>query len=136
MRELEIVNDGVVEPDEVVELYTAHEWSSASKPVELVAALRNSHSLVTARLQGKLVGLANAISDGHLVVYYPHLLVHPEHQGQGIGRRIMAVMQERYSEFHQQILIADADAVKFYDRVGFERAGRTLPMWIYDGSDH
>jgi GNAT superfamily N-acetyltransferase len=33
------------------------------------------------------VGLGNAISDGALVVYYPHMLVLPEYQGRGIGRR-------------------------------------------------
>ena len=46
----------------------ANGWSSAEKPDELMAALRNSHSLETARLQGKLVGIANAISDGNLDV--------------------------------------------------------------------
>ena len=42
---------------EVVSLYAANGWTSAEKPVPLLAALRNSHSLVTARLDGRLVGL-------------------------------------------------------------------------------
>jgi len=82
------------------------------------------------------VGLGNAISDGHLVVYYPHLLVHPDNQGQGIGRRIMSAMRQRYDSFHQQMLTADVDSTGFYERAGFERAGKTIPMWIYDGEDH
>ncbi len=57
--------------DEVIEIYRLNQWSSAEKPDQLMAALRNSHSLVTARQNGKLVGLGNALSDGHLVVYYP-----------------------------------------------------------------
>jgi GNAT superfamily N-acetyltransferase len=128
-------DDSIDEP-EVIELYAANEWSSANKPAELIAALRDSHSLVTARIEGKLVGLANAISDGHLVVYYPHLLVHPGNQGQGIGRKIMQAMQERYGSFHQQMLTADVDSVGFYEAVGFERAGKTVPMWVYEGADH
>ena len=91
---------------------------------------------MTARIRGKLVGIANAISDGHLVVYYPHLLVHPENQGQGIGRRIMAAMKERYGTLHQQMLTADVDSVEFYAAIGFERAGKTIPMWIYSGDEH
>ncbi|WP_373688066.1 GNAT family N-acetyltransferase [Acinetobacter sp. YH12208] len=47
------------------------------------------HGLVTARINGQLVGLANAISDGSLGVYFPHLLIDPDWQRQGIGRRIM-----------------------------------------------
>lgn len=131
-----IAVDDTVETTEVVALYTANDWSSAEKPDELLAALRNSHSLVTARIQGKLVGIANAISDGHLVVYFPHLLVHPDYHGQGIGRRIMVAMQDRYGEFHQQMLTADGDSVAFYEAIGFERAGKTVPMWIYGGDDH
>jgi predicted N-acetyltransferase YhbS len=133
---LEIRFDDQFRDDEVLELYRANEWSSADKPRQLIAALRNSHSLVVARLDGKLVGLGNAISDGHLVVCYPHLLVHPDCQGQGIGRRLVQAMQSRYAGFHQQMLTADGDAVGFYRSVGFERAGKTEPMWIYAGTDH
>ena len=117
-------------------LYRANDWSSAEKPVQLLAALRGSHTLVTARAEDRLVGIANAISDGHLVVYYPHLLVHPHFQRRGIGRRMMAALQGRYSAFHQQMLTADGEAIPFYEALGFVRAGKTEPMWIYAGSEH
>ena len=125
-----------VSEQEVIALYEANEWSSAKKQNELLSALNNSHSLVTARMEQKLVGLGNAISDGHLVVYYPHLLVLPEYQRKGIGREMMRLLQSRYSGFHQQMLTADGDALKFYERLGFQRAGRTEPMWIYQGNEH
>lgn len=99
-------------------------------------ALHGSHALATARVDGRLVGLVNAISDGHLVAYFPHMLVLPEFQRQGIGRRLMAAMLERYRDFHQLMLTADGDAVAFYEAMGFARAGRTVPMWIYAGNDH
>ena len=84
----------------------------------------------------RLVGLGNAISDGYLVVYYPHLLVHPDYQGEGIGRMITVRMQEKYGSFHMQILTADRKAVKFYEGAGFEKAGDTQAMWIYNGDEH
>lgn len=133
---IEISLNDQIEGEEVLALYRANEWSSAEKPERLLAALRGSHSLVTARIAGDLVGLANAISDGHLVVYYPHMLVHPQHQGKGIGRRMMEAMQCRYSYFHQQLLTADGDAIEFYRALGFVRAGKTEPMWIYSGDEH
>jgi GNAT superfamily N-acetyltransferase len=125
-----------LETGEVVELYRANGWSSAEKPAELLAALRNSHNLATARIGGRLVGLGNAISDGHLVVYYPHLLVHPDFQGRGLGKKLMAALQAKYRGFHQQMLVADGKALEFYRKMGFERAGKTDPMWIYAGGDH
>ncbi len=101
-----------------------------------MSALRNSHTLVTARATEQLVGIGNAISDGHLVVYYPHMLVHPTYHGVGIGRKMMSAMQIIYGGFHQQMLTADGSAVEFYKSLGFERAGNTQPMWVYAGSDH
>jgi ribosomal protein S18 acetylase RimI-like enzyme len=122
--------------DEVLDLYRANGWSSAEKPVELLAALKGSHSLVTARVSSRLVGLGNAISDGHLVVYFPHMLVHPGFHRRGIGREMMRILLEHYSGFHQLMLTADGQAIDFYRSVGFERAGKTEPMWIYRGGEH
>ncbi|MEZ9200752.1 GNAT family N-acetyltransferase [Shewanella sp. 10N.286.54.B9] len=133
---LEVSLNNVIEESEVIELYKANNWSSAEKPVELMAALQNSHSLVTARYGSKLVGLGNAISDGHLVVYYSHMLVHPEYHGKGIGRQMMEAFQSKYGSFHQQMLTADGDAIEFYKALGFERAGKTEPMWVYAGTEH
>jgi GNAT superfamily N-acetyltransferase len=121
---------------EVVALYKANAWSSAEKPEQLLAALRNSDALVTARADGRLVGLGNAISDGHLVVYFPHMLVHPEFQRQGVGRALMTALMQKYAGFHQQMLTADGAAVDFYKSMGFQRAGKTQPMWVYAGNEH
>ena len=122
--------------EQILELYKLNEWSSANKPTELYKGLQNSHSLISAWNKDKLIGIGNAISDGHLVVYYPHLLIHPDYQGKGIGKMIMAKMQEKYGEFHMQMLTADGEAIKFYNKIGFERAGQTEPMWIYSGGEH
>ena len=122
--------------ESILALYRANEWSSAQKPELLYKALLGSHSLFTAWDDTKLVGLGNAISDGHLVVYYPHLLVLPEYQGRGIGKELMRRLMARYEGFHQHMLVADGRALDFYRKCGFDRAGKTEPMWIYAGHDH
>ena len=122
--------------DAVVALSRANAWSAAEKPELLLAALRGSHGLVTAWDGDVLLGLGNALSDGHLVVYYPHLLVHPEYQGRGIGREIMLRLKEKYCGFHMHMLVSDRTTTEFYEKCGFERAGETVPMWIYAGEEH
>jgi GNAT superfamily N-acetyltransferase len=122
--------------DSVLDLYRANDWSSAQRPELLHKALLASHSLVSAWDGSKLVGLGNAISDGYLVVYYPHLLVLPDYQGRGIGTELMRRLVARYEGFHQHILVADRRALNFYRKCGFERAGKTESMWIYAGHDH
>jgi len=131
-----IREDKDIAPYSILGLYKLNKWSSADKPDELYKALMNSHSLVTAWDGEQLVGLGNALSDGYLVVYYPHLLVDPSYHGQGIGKLIVDRMQVRYGHLHMQRLTADGGAVEFYKKQGFQKAGGTVPMWIYQGNEH
>jgi len=125
-----------IERNSILTLYKANNWSSADKPEQLYNALMHSHALISAWDNDKLVGLGNAISDGFLVVYYPHLLVLPQYQKQGIGKQIMTILISRYQGFHQHILVADFEAIEFYQKCGFERAGKTESLWIYTGDEH
>ena len=122
--------------EQILSIYKANGWSSAQKPQSLHQALLNSHALISAWDGEKLVGIGNAISDGFLVVYYPHLLVHPEYQAQGIGKRMMEALKQRYEGMHMHMLVADNETIAFYEKCGFTKAGQTQPMWIYDGNDH
>src|SRR3989442_11886454 len=75
-RNLEVVMGDEIEyrltrelpTEDIVALYRANGWSSAEKPKELLAALTDSHFVVTAWSRGHVIGIGNAISDGHLVV--------------------------------------------------------------------
>jgi len=134
--EIKISETKDISIEQITELYTANKWSAAKKPIELHNGLLNSHSLISAWEGTKLIGIGNAISDGHLVVYYPHLLVHPDYQGKGIGHMISNKFQEKYKDFHMQMLTADGKAIDFYKKIGFEKAGETMPMWIYKGNEH
>ncbi|BAZ40878.1 acetyltransferase, GNAT family protein [Calothrix sp. NIES-4101] len=125
-----------IEAAQIVVLYKVNRWSSVRKPQLLYQALINSHYLVSAWDGKRLVGIGNAISDGHLVVYYPHLLVDPDYQGQGIGTRLVEMLIKRYEGFHMQILVADNEAISFYEKCGFVKVGNSQPMWIYEGNEH
>lgn len=92
--------------EQILPIYELNSWSSAQKPEVRYQALLNSHSLVSAWHGEKLVGIGNAISDRFLVVSYPHLLVHPDYQGQGIGTEIMEILKRRYEEMHMHMLVA------------------------------
>lgn len=133
---IEIKLDFVPTKEELFFLYSANKWSSAQKLEALQLAMQNSHSLVVAYHEDKLIGLGNAISDGSLVVYFPHLLVHPEYQKLGIGTKIMDVLLDKYKDFHQKMIVADDNAIGFYKDKGFVIAENTSSMWIYEGGDH
>ena len=136
MNEIQYRHEKDLPIEKLVDLYASLNWSSAEKPRQLQDALRNSHTVITAWDGECLVGLGNAISDGHLVVYYPHLIVHTNYQGRGIGREIVGRMQQHYEGMHQQVVVADGRAIDFYKKYGFTRAGSCEPLWIYAGRDH
>lgn len=136
MLNIELRLDKEFDSDLVIDLYKLNNWSSAEKPDKLIKALKNSDTLILAFNGEKMVGVAYAISDGHLVVYYPHMLIHPDFQGKGIGTIMMKRFQEIYKGFHMQMLVADGKAIDFYRKNGFEKAGETEAMWIYEGKEH
>lgn len=119
-RQIEYRDTSGVSKHAVLDLYRANNWSAAEKPDEFHRALLNSHALVTAWDGQRLVGLANAISDAFLVVYYPHVVVDPDYHRRGIGRELMARLMRRYEGFHQHGVMADPSAVGFYERCGFQ----------------
>jgi GNAT superfamily N-acetyltransferase len=136
MQGIDYRSTGEISLRDILELYKANKWYAAEKPELLHKALLGSETLISAWDGETLVGLGNAISDGHLVVYCTHLLVLPSHHGRGVGREIIRLLKQRYDGFHQHMLVAEGSVVEFYERVGFRRAGKTVPMWIYSGNDH
>lgn len=136
IMDMEIAPSAQIDEAEVIDLYRGDTWSAEAKPAQPLLALRNCHALSAARNAGRLAGMANAISDGYLVVYYSHMLVHPELQNRGVGRRMMEAIQSIYGSYHQQMITAEVEVVRFHESVGFKRAGKALAMWIYSGKDH
>ena len=57
---LEISLSDPINTEEVLDLYRANQWSSAGRPNELLAPLRNWHRLVQPALQGQAIGLYKA----------------------------------------------------------------------------
>lgn len=117
------------EAEALVGLFEAVEWSSADYPEDLVQAMRNSHRVVSAWSGDKLVGIANSISDGFMAAYVPYVAVHPDWQGQGVGRELMQRLLAEYADFPRVALIAYEKAAGFYEHCGMERGDGKLPMF-------
>ncbi len=67
----------------------------------------------------RLIGASRAITDGeyHGLIY--DVAVHPDYQGRGIGRRLMAELLERLPVWRVMLVAAD-DVQGFYRKFGFE----------------
>ena len=114
--------------EQLLPLYVANDWGSANIPDQLCKGIANSATVITAWDGDRLVGLGNALTDGHLVVYFPHLLVHPDYHRQGVATEIVNRLKTEYDGFHQQILVSEHTAIEFYESCGFTKAGKRIPM--------
>ncbi|REB08092.1 N-acetyltransferase [Sporosarcina sp. BI001-red] len=117
--------------DNIQQLFLSVEWESASYPNDLYNAIFNSHSVVTAWDGGRLIGLANAMSDGSMAVYFHYVLTDPDYQGQGVGKEIMKMMLEKYHDMHTKVLVSYPKAVGFYESLGFEPEETSTPMYVF-----
>src|SRR5690625_3638441 len=91
--------------EEAADLYQAVGWSAYTRSEQsLMRALDGSHRIVTARDAGRLVGLARSISDGETIIYIQDVLVRPEAQRLGIGRRLISTLLD-YGDIRQQVLL-------------------------------
>ena len=64
----------------------------------------------------QLLGLINAVGDGHTIVFVQDILVFPEHQRKGIGSALLQAVLDRYSHVRQIELATDnrAEIIGFY----------------------
>lgn len=127
--------------DELTDLYTSVGWTGyTDHPDKLAVMLAGSHWFMTARRRGReapeheqpgnhgrLVGLIRAISDGASVALVQDLLVHPDMQRRGIGRRLLESALRRYTDMRQFLLITDDEpsTTRFYTSCGLETLGQT-----------
>ena len=106
--------------DEMLALYRA---SGINRPtddsVRMAIMLASSNLLLTARLAGNLVGLARCLTDKAYVVYICDLLVDKAYQQQGIGKALLAAVQQATGPQVQQLLRSAPSAMQYYPQVGF-----------------
>ena len=92
---------------------------------ELESVIAHSTAYVTARDGERLVGFGRLLSDGAIIAYLNNLAVHPDYQGRGIGKAVLATLIETAGNVRSIFLYTDtADAL--YLRAGFQRSEKRL----------
>jgi len=82
--------------------------------------LSNANLIITARLQGKLIGVARSITDFAYCTYLSDLAVSLDHQKKGIGKELIRITKKSTGEAKLILLSAPA-AVNYYPRIGMKR---------------
>ena len=113
-----------VDWEELVQLFKSAQLEGREGD-KIRRAFENS-TVVCFALDGtRLVGAARALSDGeyHATVY--DVVVHPDYQRRGLGSRLMSDILVMLPVW-RVLLVADGDARRFYQRLGFEPYGDVM----------
>ncbi len=95
------------------------------RPVEdqarVASMLRNANLIVTARDEGRLVGVARSVTDFSYCCYLSDLAVDKAYQKGGIGKELMRVTHAEAGEGCMLLLLSAPAAMEYYPRVGFRK---------------
>jgi len=141
---MEIVFTKNLSADEYNILHRSVGWGKCI-PEKVNMALERSEFLTVARTDGeKAVGMARFIYDG-LQILLMDVIVMPEYQGRGIGKRMMQDVMDYIRILAKSggikiNLVTAPDKAGFYEKFGFtarptETLGPGMTQWIERGTE-
>lgn len=91
--------------------------------------LANASIIITARIDGRLVGISRALSDFSFCTYLSDLAVDADYQRRGIGRELISRTHEEAGRHTMLILVAAPKARDYYPHIGLKQHDS---CWVID----
>ncbi len=137
---MDIIFSNKISVEEFNFLREAVGWNSIEKSLAL-KGIENSLYIITAVIKGKTIGLARVCGDGGYNIWVNDMIVLPEYQKKGIGKKLMSKVMDYINEFVQkgQSVFVNLMSAKgketFYGQFGFEerpneKVGAGMSQWI------
>ncbi len=107
---------------QVQSLFNANSfWAQGRNRRALMRMLLGSCSVVSAWQADRLVGLGRATSDGVFRAVLWDVVVAAEHQGQGLGRRIVkSLLSHPAVAAAERVYLMTTNSSGFYEKLGFQ----------------
>jgi GNAT superfamily N-acetyltransferase len=103
---------------DVLRRSTLAERRPMDEPETIRGMLEHADVIVTARVDGLLVGISRAITDYHFCTYLSDLAVDEAYQRLGIGKELIRRTHEAVGRKTQLILLAAPKARAYYPHIG------------------
>jgi ribosomal protein S18 acetylase RimI-like enzyme len=106
-------------------------WASDRTAEDMQTAIHNSNPVVTAWDGEELIGFARATSDGVYRATIWDVVVNPDYQGAGIGRKLVqTILAHPHVNRVDRVYLMTTNQQKFYERIGFEE-NRSTTMVLH-----
>jgi ribosomal protein S18 acetylase RimI-like enzyme len=107
-------------------------WAQNRSLEDWQIALANSKPVVTAWDNNQMVGFARATSDGIYRAAIWDVVIHPDYQGAGLGRKLVqTVLAHPHVNRVERVYLMTTHQQSFYERIGFE-VNSTTTMVLFN----
>ena len=110
-------------------------WARERNIDELQIAIANSNPVVTVWDKQRLIGFARATSDGIYRAGIWDVIIDPDYQGVGLGRKLVqTVLSHPLVSKVERVYLTTTHQQSFYERIGFQQ-NETTTMVLYNNSE-
>lgn len=107
-------------------------WARERRMEDMAVAIANSNPVVTVWDQERLIGFARATSDGIFRATVWDVVVDPDYQGGGLGRKLVqTVLSHPHLSRVERVYLMTTNQKGFYERIGFE-ANHSHTLVLYN----
>lgn len=110
-------------------------WARERTIEDLQVAIANSNPVITVWDNERLIGFARANSDGIYRAGIWDVVIDPDYQGAGLGRKLVqTVLSHPLVSKVERVYLTTTHQQSFYERIGFQR-NETTTMVLYNNLD-
>lgn len=96
-------------------------WAQERELEDLKVAIANSDPVITVWNHTQLIGFARATSDGIYRAVIWDVVIHPDYQGAGLGRKLVqTVLSHPKVSQVERVYLMTTHQQAFYEKIGFE----------------
>ena len=123
MNEVVIKKELSLDPSEFIDVLNRSSLGER-RPIDDFSRIKkmceNANLIVTARLDGKLIGVARSITDSTYCTYLSDLAVDKDYQKSGIGKRLIEETKKQALQA-KLILLSASAAIDYYPKIGMKK---------------
>jgi ribosomal protein S18 acetylase RimI-like enzyme len=122
-----------VDLDQLQELFNLVAfWASDRLRQDLQVAISNSNPVVSAWDGDRLVGFSRGSSDGVYRATIWDVVVHPDYQGAGLGRKLVeTILADPMVAHVEKVYLMTTNQQRFYEKIGFQINSSTTMVLNY-----
>lgn len=105
---------------EISEIFQLVNWG-VRNPDEIEKSFEKSSITCFVRNERKIIGFGRTVDDGKYYALLVDIVVRPEYQSKGIGKRIVNELKNRLKGYHFITLTAAPNKEGFYQKLGWKK---------------